>query len=163
MGKERNRVCEYVSVKEILYKTHDVSTEKVSECTREGDEGTEYNGSVWDTAWAQSEWKLRELLFLCKVQSIQGQAEVGRELTKCTMETAEATEINYSIQDIECNGCAESVKCWCECSVKEERQKRRIARAMISTRNIYHSDLHNHRIFNLKVLMHTCTQRCCIL
>jgi len=46
MGKERNRVCEYVSVKEILYKTHDVSTEKVSECTREGDEGTEYNGSV---------------------------------------------------------------------------------------------------------------------
>ena len=33
-------------------------------------------------------------------------AEVGRELTECTRETAEVIEINYSIYDIERNGYA---------------------------------------------------------
>jgi hypothetical protein len=72
-----------------------------------------------------------------------GRAEVGRELTKCTRETAATTEINYSIKDIECNGCAESVEC--DVNVVFKGKKRLIAPAMISARNIYHFDLHNHR------------------
>jgi len=57
------------------------SVQDASERTREGDEGTEYNDSVRDIAWAQSEWKLHELLFLRKVQRMQGQAGVGEEST----------------------------------------------------------------------------------
>lgn len=45
MRKECNHVCECVGVKEILYKTHNVSKEMVSDCRREGDEGPEYDSA----------------------------------------------------------------------------------------------------------------------